>query len=262
MAHGFGRAALGLLVLAAGSVRAGDGPKFAMSDAEVLKTIAQGTRVPKGFSADEPKAESKEVATVSWLRHLKPDERRVVQVSAKSLEQARAMTQNYLEKTKLLAGAKKILTEETTPAYYQFKTRYKNGDTTYWTYYRVWRGDFFQPGDDLGSHYLGENGTYTTGKLTGQRDADTVRRLAEMLWWNDNHNLPGAYVLAAPKSWDDRSSFNVTLFTAQVVKGDFGVPDSVHVIQWDLSVGKDSGQVSQTIKGLRRVKGNNPAKGG
>jgi hypothetical protein len=257
MARTLGKVGLGLLVVAVvGSLRAGDGPpKFTLSDADVLSAIAKGPRVPKGFDAEDPKAGPNESASVSWLRQLKKDGRRVVYVSAKSLDEAKAMTQAFLDKSKLPADAKKILTEETTPAYYQFKTKQKSGDATHWTFHRVWRGDFFQPGDDLGSRYLGENGTFQIGKLTGKRDEATVRRLAEMLWWNDNHNLDGAYVLAAAKSWDDRSSFNVTLFTAQVVKGDFGVGDVVHVIRWDLSVGRASGQVSQTIKGLRRVKG-------
>jgi hypothetical protein len=263
MTHRIVRVALGFLVLAAvGSLQGGDVPKFAMSDADVLKVITQGPRVPKGFYSEVPKAGPKEVVTLNWVRRLKEDGRRVVPVYANSLAIAKAMAFDFQAKAKVPAEARQIQDEEETPTYYQIKTKHKKDNTTFWTYHRVWRGDFFQPGDDLGSRYLGENGTYKIGKLTGKRDEATVRRLAELLWWNDYQNLPGAYMLAPPKSWDDRSSFKVTMFMAQVVKGDSGVPDTVHVIRWELAVGRDSGMVSQTIKGLRRVKGKRASGGG
>jgi hypothetical protein len=163
--------------------------------------------------------------------------------------------QEYLDKSNVPAVARRIVATEKTNAYYQFKTKYKSSDTTYWTFHRVWRSNFFKPGDDLGSRDLGQRGTFQVGWLTGTRDAETVRRLAEFLWWNDHQNMPGTFIVAAPKTWEDKSAFIVALLTAEVIKGDSGVPDATHLIRWELSVNRDNGQVSQTIREIRQTKG-------
>jgi hypothetical protein len=240
-----------------GPSRGGEGPKFDVSDAEVAKIVASGRRVPKGFLSEELKAESKEAITVNWIRRLKSDERRVVLVAAASAEDAQKWTQVFLDKSNVPVDAKKIVAVEKTKAYYQFKTKYQSGATTYWTYHRVWRNNFFRPGDDLGGRYLGQRGTFQVGTLTGRRDAETVLWLAEFLWWNDHQNTPGTFVVATPITWEDKTAFafKVALLTAEVIKGDFGVPDTTRLIRWELSVDRDNGQVSQTIREIQEIKG-------
>jgi hypothetical protein len=256
MARALVLTALGLILLSFAALsQGGDGPKSDLSDAEVAKVVAAGRRVPKGFYSDELRDEPNESITVHWMRRLKPDERRVVLVATPSGEEAQKWTQEFLDKSNVPADAKKIVAAEKTKAYYQFKTKYKSGASTYWTYHRVWRSNFFQPGDDLGFRDLGQQGTFQVGKMTGTRDAETARRLAEFLWWNDHQDMPGTFVVGGPKTWEDKSAFHVAILTAEVIKGDLGVPDSTHLVRWELSINRNNGMVSQTIREIRQIKG-------
>jgi hypothetical protein len=244
-----------------GSLRAGGPPKFDMSDEAVWKAVNAGSVAPKGFYSEDLKAGPKESISINCVRQLKNDGRRVGPVAADSLDEARKLTQAFLDRSNAPPEAKKILSEETAKAHYQFKTKHKVGDTTYWTYHRVWRGDFFRPGEDLGSRYLGQKGAYKIGTLTGRRDAETTRWLAEFLWWNEHHSTKGALVLAEPKVTENSSNLTVTFDTVRVVFGDFGVPDAAHVIRWDVTVNRDTGQVTQAVQELRRIKGKRAAGG-
>jgi hypothetical protein len=257
MRRTYGFVCLAVVHLTMSSVQAGGPPKFEMTDAEVLKVVTQGPRVPAGFYSEDLPASAKGTKTsvnISWVRQLKKESRRYVYAWANSLAEAKALTQQALDNSNVPAAGKRIVGEEATKAYYQFQTEHPVGDKTVTTLHRVWRGDFFQPGDDFASRYFDERGTFKIGKLTGKRDEDTIRWLAQFLWWTENHNVLGTNVLAGPLGPADRSSVSETLFTTATLFGDSGRSEVVRVLRWELSVDRATGVVSQTVEQIRRIK--------
>ena len=112
-----------------------------MSDEEILKVIYGGPKVPRGVYTEKLDAPAKTSISVGWVTQLDPQKRRHIPVHAKSPEEAKKLTQAYLDGSNIPAEAKKILEESKTEQYYQFKTKHNIRDYTYRRYLRVWRSD-------------------------------------------------------------------------------------------------------------------------
>ena len=214
--------------------------KLPFTDDQILaKVYDKAYKTPPGFYQDhalKDTAVSLYYHQPGWL--------------ASDKDKARKLVEDFLAKPSAIKD-KKIEETKTTKKSFDFRAGK--------IWYRVHNDNWFQPKGakiDSGLTYQAGAvkpeviGTLKTKPVT----AEAVKELAEYLWLIRFHNLQGAKVLSSQAKAGD-GSVVATLYTTQVVYGDFGLKDEITVVKETYRVNEKTGAVEFSQQAVRKLTG-------
>lgn len=231
------------------------GAPLTMSDAEILKRIYKGPQVTPGFySEPEPKS-PKESIEVCWITLPKDQHGLKKEASAQTVEEAFKLTQQWVKLNGVPVERAQISARSTTDRFFQFVTHDRNDTYDYYTYYRVWRSDYFQSSGEKFDSYL-PSSNVQLGVLKIRPDLDNVRRFVEFLWWKNCHNTKGFVVLTPVAMRQEGALIKATMTGGEMEFGDYNVTDRAHVKSWIVSVDTRTGLVTSSYSTIKIIDGN------
>ncbi len=217
-----------------------------LSDAAITRILYDGPKVPPGFHWEATIQNGDNLSTVAWVRRGKDTKSNQLQASAHTSDEALKLTREMMRRDEVSPKERIVVARKKTDQYFQYTTRKVAAGHTYFTHYRVWRADYFQPAGAEVQTFLPAS-TARVGTLTVKRFPKAVREFAEMLWWNEFHDVKGAVVLAPSVLTERAESIQVTMPVAFMAFGDWNMKDQARVQEWTLSVERRTGSVTRSF---------------
>jgi hypothetical protein len=214
--------------------------KLPFTDEEILaKVYDKAYKTPPGFYQDHALKDS----AISLYYH-QPG------WFASDKDKARKLVKDFLVKPSAIKH-RKIEEAKATKKFFDFRAGK--------IWYRVHNDNWFQPKGakiDSGLTYQAGAakpeviGTLKTKPVT----AETVKELAEYVWLIRFYNLAGAKVLSSQVKAAD-GAMVATLYTTQVVYGDFGLKDEIAVVKETYRFNEKTGAVEFSQQAVRKLTG-------